>query len=68
MLILGDLNIHVNTPSNHFAAKFLELLDCKLKQDLEVPTHSKGHILDLVITDSISISNLQVYDLGVSDH
>ncbi|KAK2893970.1 hypothetical protein Q8A73_016454 [Channa argus] len=69
MLILGDLNIHVDTPSNHSAAEFLELLDClNLKQKVEVPTHSKGHILDLVITDSVPISNLQVYDLGVSDH
>ncbi|KAF3701594.1 High affinity copper uptake protein 1 Copper transporter 1 Solute carrier family 31 member 1 [Channa argus] len=61
MLILGDLNIHVDTPSNHSAAEFLELLDClNLKQKVEVPTHSKGHILDLVITDSVPISNLQM--------
>lgn len=69
VFILGDLNIHVDTPSNHFAAEFLELLDClNLKQNVEVPTHIKGHILYLVITDSIPILNLQVYDLGVSDH
>lgn len=35
---------------------------------LEVSTHTNGHIRDLVITDSAPISNLQVYDLGVSDH
>ena len=32
------------------------------------PTHTKGHTLDLVITGSAPISNLQVYDIGVSDH
>ncbi|KAJ4938115.1 hypothetical protein JOQ06_002741, partial [Pogonophryne albipinna] len=31
-------------------------------------THAKGHTLDLVITNSAPISNLLVYDLGVSDH
>ena len=30
--------------------------------------HAKGHTLDLVITNSAPISNLLVYDLGVSDH
>ncbi|CAM4527022.1 unnamed protein product [Leuciscus chuanchicus] len=28
----------------------------------------KGHTLDLVITNSAPLTNLQVYDLGVSDH
>ncbi|XP_060929417.1 uncharacterized protein LOC133003646 [Limanda limanda] len=48
-----------------FAADFLSVLECLgLQQHVEVPTHTKGHTLDLVITDSASISNLQVYDLG----
>ncbi|GAA6217694.1 uncharacterized protein LOC106525272 [Lates japonicus] len=52
VLLLGDLNIHVDTPSSHSAAEFLGLLDClNLRQIVEVP-----------------ISNLQVCDLGVSDH
>ncbi|CAL9705986.1 unnamed protein product [Knipowitschia caucasica] len=69
VLILGDLNIHVDTPSDHFAAEFLDLLDClSLQQHVDVPSHSKGHILDLVITDSVPISKPHVYDIGVSDH
>ncbi|XP_042559606.1 uncharacterized protein LOC122128826 [Clupea harengus] len=69
IVIVGDLNIHVDNPSCQFAADFLNVLECLgLQQHVEVPTHTKGHTLDLVITDSAPISNLQVYDLGVSDH
>uniref|UniRef100_A0A3B3Y420 Reverse transcriptase domain-containing protein n=1 Tax=Poecilia mexicana TaxID=48701 RepID=A0A3B3Y420_9TELE len=68
-LILGDFNIHVHSSNNRPAAEFLELLDClHLTQHVSVPTHTKGHTLDLVITDNAPISNLQVEDLGVSDH
>lgn len=69
IIALGDINIHVNSPSCHFAAEFLQLLDCSnLRQLVDVPTHTKGHTLDLVITDSAPLSNLHVYDLCVSDH
>lgn len=69
IIILGDLNIHVDTPSCHYAAEFLHLLDClNLTQHVDVPTHTRGHTLDLVITNSDPISKLSVYDLGVSDH
>ena len=69
IIILGDINIHVDTPSCLPAAEFLQLLDSlNLQQHVDVPTHSKGHTLDLVISNSAPISNLLVYDLGVSDH
>ena len=68
-IILGDLNIHVDTPSCQPAAFFLQLLDSlNLQQHVDVPTHSRGHTLDLVISNSAPITNLQIYDLGVSDH
>ncbi|CAM4579724.1 unnamed protein product [Leuciscus chuanchicus] len=35
---------------------------------VDAPTHNRGHTRDLVITDSLSVSGLQVYDVGVSDH
>lgn len=53
LIILGDFNIHVNTPSCHLVSEFLQLLDCfSLTQHVHIPTHIKGNILDLVITDS----------------
>ena len=59
----------MDNPSCPVAAEFLSLLDCLgLHQHVEAPTHNKGHTLDLAITNSASIKNLEVYDLGVSDH
>lgn len=67
--LLENMNIHVDTPSYHLAAEFLQLLDClNLKQRVDVPTHSRGHTLDQVITNCTPINELLVYDLGVSDH
>lgn len=69
IVILGDLNIHIDTPSCHLAVDFLQLLDgLNLKQHVDVPTHNRGHTLNLVITNSAPTENLLVYDLGVSDH
>uniref|UniRef100_A0A8C2IIF8 Reverse transcriptase domain-containing protein n=1 Tax=Cyprinus carpio TaxID=7962 RepID=A0A8C2IIF8_CYPCA len=69
IIILGDMNIHVNSSTCRFAAEFLQLLDCfNLTQLVDSPTHTRGHTLDLVITNSVYLSNLLVYDLGVSDH
>jgi len=51
------------------ASNFKQTLDClNLQQFVDVPTHNRGHTLDLFITDSLSVSGLQVYDVGVSDH
>ncbi|KAM3604518.1 uncharacterized protein V6R79_012350 [Siganus canaliculatus] len=69
LVILGDINIHLNNPSCPSASDFLQLLDCfKLTQHVHDPTHLKGNTLDLVITHSAPINNLLVYDLGISDH
>ena len=68
-IILGDMNIHIDNPSSPLAADFLHVLDClNLTQHVDAPTHTRGRTLDLVITDSPSIKDLSVYDLGVSDH
>ncbi|KAM3583200.1 uncharacterized protein V6R79_009203 [Siganus canaliculatus] len=69
LVILGDINIHLNNPSCPSASDFLQLLDCfNLTQHVHDPTHLKGNTLDLVITHSAPINNLFVYDLGISDH
>lgn len=35
---------------------------------MKAPTHTKGHTLDLVITDAAPIKSQEVNNLGVSDH
>jgi hypothetical protein len=49
----------------------LELLQIfNLEQHVNVPTHSSGHTLDLIITrkDETVINNLKVFDAIISDH
>ncbi|KAL7401583.1 hypothetical protein ABVT39_001713 [Epinephelus coioides] len=69
ILVLGDFNIHMDSLSCQLAVEFKQVLDClNLHQSVVGPTHTKGHTLDLVITDSIHISDLHVQDIGISDH
>ena len=68
-VIVGDMNINVDNPCCHFVVGFLSLIEfLGLKQHVDVPTHTRWRTLELVITDSAPINNLQVYDLGVSNH
>ena len=51
LLILGDFNIHVDVPTDAYTVKFMDLLESVgLEQHVRGPTHTHGHILDLVIT------------------
>ncbi len=69
VVIIGDINIHVDNPSCPLTAEYLSLLECLgLQQHVEVPTHNRGHTLDLAISNSASFKSLEIYDLGVSDH
>ncbi len=61
ILIVGDFNIHIDTPSCNFVAAFLQLLDClNLQKRVDVPKHSRGLTLDLVISNSAPSSNVPV--------
>jgi exonuclease III/uncharacterized surface protein with fasciclin (FAS1) repeats len=69
LLICGDFNYHMDDPHS---SKFTELIDSfNLVQHVHTPTHEKGHILDLIITRSLSdiVSN-DVYTSNMlpSDH
>ena len=70
LVILGDLNFHVDNAADSNAKKFLDLLDLlNFSQHVTSITHKAGHSLDLVITrDSEAvIDNVTVSDL-LSDH
>ena len=67
-LLLGDFNIHVNTPSS--TPNFHQLIyEHSMTQHVSFPTHIHGNTLDLIITpsDSTIISNIY-RDLLLSDH
>ena len=57
LLITGDLNFHLDKPTDPSSQKFLSLLhEHGLTQHVNEPTHAHGHILDVAITrDNSSI-------------
>ncbi len=71
LLIMGDFNFHVDSPSASPASKFSDILNqFNLVQHVTQPTHTSGHTLDLVITrlnDSL-IHDLIITDPRISDH
>ncbi len=69
VLLLGDFNLHVDSTDNKPASEFLELLQClNFTQHVNFPTHSHGHILDLVCSTNLNIQQLTSHDLHISDH
>ncbi len=71
LVILGDFNIHVDTPTDNDAKNFLSLTkSMNLHQHVKGATHVSGHTLDLVLTRSFDkkfIEDLKV-DMLLSDH
>ena len=71
LIIVGDFNIHVDNPRDHDALKFVNILNSfGLEQHVNIPTHDKGHTLDLIITraSDASISTITSDWLLPSDH
>ncbi|XP_033996249.1 uncharacterized protein LOC117490598 [Trematomus bernacchii] len=69
VLLLGDFNIHVDDPTCKYASEFKETLHCcNFSQHINFPTHSRGHILDLVCSTGLTIHHLSSLNLHISDH
>lgn len=69
-LITGDFNFHLDSVDSD-AQNFLDLLSSgALEQHVTTPTHVRGHILDLVITNLSDglVSDLKVSSGMPSDH
>ena len=63
--ILGDMNLHLDNASDGYASKFISVLEaCRFDQRVKMPTHRKGHTLDVLITQ---MTNANVSDIEVSD-
>ena len=51
LLVVDDFNFHLDNAKNDHSESFKELLNTfSLWQHVSFSTHSKGHILDLIIT------------------
>jgi len=69
LVVAGDLNVHVDVASDSSDAQLLDTLqDHDLRQHVTVPTHNRGHTLDVGITTEHSTPTaLDVCDMCVSD-
>ena len=71
IIIVGDLNLHLDINTNPHIRQFTNLLACSgLKQHVNEPTHILGHTLDILITRDTSnvVCNVEVVDIGLSDN
>ena len=71
IIIVGDVNLHLDINTNPHTRQFTNLLACSgLKQHVNEPTHILGHTLDILITRDTSdvVCNVEVVDIGLSDN
>ena len=69
VVLVGDFNIHVDNLDDGSTKELLNILDnFGLSQHVTSSTHNKGHILDLIISKGLNISEVVVTDIALSDH
>jgi hypothetical protein len=70
VIIVGDLNFHLDVPNDNDAKAFTGILDsCGMMQYVNEPTHVRGHTLDVIITrdNTNLVSDITVLDPGLCD-
>ena len=70
VIISGDVNFHLETDDS-MVDSLRQIWDSfNLVQHVHLPTHEKGHTLDLVLThiSALNVRNLIVEDVQLSDH
>ncbi|ELU14651.1 hypothetical protein CAPTEDRAFT_218559 [Capitella teleta] len=72
LCVLGDFNIHWDDENDSIASRFRDIVAAlDMKQHVHVPTHTKKHTLDLVLTRMQSVDRIvlkDVVDIGLCDH
>ena len=73
LLLTGDFNLHMEITTNTYTNRFKELLDSgNLVQHVMIPTHIKGHTLDLVISRDVHtisiIHDIESHEFPLLDH
>ena len=70
LLILGDLNIHLDIPTNPHTITFNHTMsDFGLTQHINCSTHNGGHLLDVFITRcDVTMRSMVVDPPSLSDH
>lgn len=69
LIITGDLNVQMDVVSDRHAKELSAVLDTfGLTQHVNEPNHRRGHTLGVLITKGVTVSNVNVMDVALSDH
>ena len=71
IIIVGDVNFHLDNPSNQDSAKFASVLEsCGMRQHVTETTPVAGHTLDVLITrdTDTTVSKVEITDPGLPDN
>ena len=71
VIIIGDLNIHVDTHASPGISDFMDVLSShRLTQHVHESTHEKGHTLDIILTreEDELVSDVEIAPFIKSDH
>ena len=72
VVIMGDVNLHLESPTDAGAVRFLSLLAMNnLVQVVQSPTHTAGHLLDVVVVvvrSDTMVTSVNVPSPVLSDH
>ncbi|XP_061766120.1 uncharacterized protein LOC133558938 [Nerophis ophidion] len=61
IIIMGDFNVHMNTPSDPPCIALQTVIDsCGLTQIINEPTHRNGNTIDLVLVRGITVSKVTI--------
>ena len=68
LILVGDVNIHLDNQILHHTVEFIQSLECHgLQHHIQVPTHHHGHTLDVLISryTSTLFTDIEVEDINL---
>ncbi len=67
VLIVGDLNIHVDNEKDALGSAFIDILNSiGVRQHVSGPTHCRNHALDLILSHGIDVSGVEILQQMIS--
>ncbi len=71
VLIVGDINIHVDNEKDALGSAFIDILNSiGVRQHVSGPTHCRNHTLDLILSHGIDVNGVEILQQSddISDH
>ncbi len=71
VVILGDINIHIDNENYALGSAFLDILNSiGVRQHVSVPTHCRNYTLDLILSHGIDVNGVKIQQQSddMSDH